>query len=139
MITRKFEIVSVKFKSLVFNIEVPMLLILLRRVICSVENWGQWRRKWAIISISQLQLRKVFRVSSKLYLKLCPRQWLRPSPRLFIYLMRLRIRQLNRMLDDGLINCSKDFFKLVYTSRIPNVDILFVSFQGTRRKEKFLK
>ena len=47
-------------------------------------------------------------VSSKLCLNLCSRKWLRPSRDLISYLMPLGLRQLNRLLGDGLTNCSKE-------------------------------
>ena len=66
-----------------------MFSMALRRVHLSVVYMGQWRRKWAVDSISKPQLQNGFKESWKLCLNLCSSKWLKPSGSLVINLILL--------------------------------------------------
>ena len=53
-----------------------------------------------------------------LYLNLCSRKWLGPSYHLTSYLMPLGLWQLNRLLGDVLINCSKEMELCISVSNL---------------------
>ena len=53
-----------------------------------------------------------------LYLNLCSRKWLGPSYDLTSYLMPLGLWQLNRLLGDVLINCSKEMELCISVSNL---------------------
>ena len=87
--------------------------IKLRRVRLSVIYVGEWRRKWAVDSISKPRLQNGFKESWKLCLNLRSRKWLKPSRSLVINLIPLGLWQLKRLLADGLINFRILFLKIL--------------------------
>ena len=78
------------------------LLKLLKKVLLSLINKGQWRRKWVVDSISWPQLHKGLIESWKLCLKLFSVKWVEPGQNLVIILIPWVLWQLE--LGAGLMN-----------------------------------
>ena len=74
----------------------------LRTVLLSLTNWGQWRRKCSVDSTSFPQLHSGFNISWKPCLNLCSLKWLKPSLSLVIRQIPLGLWQLD--FGDGRMN-----------------------------------
>ena len=115
-----------------------MLFKVLRRVCLLSWNIGQWRRKWEVDSILEPQLQSGFKQFWKLYLNLCSRKWLNSSRSRVINLIPLRLQQLKKLFDLGLINLRILFLKIPKFSELRGLGSrLFHSMMRTERKNFF--
>ena len=89
-----------------------MLPMIFRKVDLSFEKLGQWRRKWADVSISLPQLQIGLSESWKLCLNLCSRRWLKPNLNLFNNLTPLGLWQLKKVLSEGHEKFKSVFLKI---------------------------
>ena len=62
-----------------YAVFLSVLPIMFKRVDLSFEKLGQWRSKWADVSVSLPQLQIGLSESWKLCLNLCSRRWLKPN------------------------------------------------------------
>ena len=60
-----------------------------------------------------ITIAKWIQIILKAILSLYFRKWLKPSGNLISYVMPLGLLQLNKLLGDGLMNCSKYFLKIL--------------------------
>ena len=77
-----------------------MLPMIFRKVDLSFQKLGQWRRKWADVSISLAQLQIGLSESWKLCLNLCSRRWLKSNLNLVNNLTPLILWQLKTVLPE---------------------------------------
>ena len=83
-----------------------------------MKQWGQWRRKWAKVSILLPQLQTGLSVYWKSCLNLCSRRWLKPSLNLVSNLTPLRFWQLKTLFPEGRINFKRLFLKIFKFSEL---------------------
>ena len=95
--------VSVICKSLLSKMFL-LYLIAFRKVDLSLEWWGQWRRKWAELSVSISQLQIGVGELWKPCLNLCSRRWLKPSLNLVSNLSLMGLWELKTLFPEGRIN-----------------------------------
>ena len=103
----------VNIESLVFVKEPSILLInCAQEGVPLISKQGAVKKKVRIcFNIKATRTRWGFRLSWKLCLNLCSREWLRPRRSFVRYLIPLQLWQLNTMFGDGLINFNKFFLK----------------------------
>ena len=95
-----------------------MLPMILRKVDLSFEKLGQWRRKWADVSISLPQLHVCLSESWKLCLNLYSRRWLKRNLNLVNNLSPLGLWQLKTVLPEGRMKFKSVFLKIFKLSEL---------------------
>ena len=101
----------VTWESLLVKMFLLLLPMIFRKVDLSFEKLGQWRRKWADVSVSLRELQIGLSESSKLYFNLCSRRWLKPNLNL-VNLTPLGLWQLKKVLLEGREKFKSVFLKI---------------------------
>ena len=91
---------------------------MLPKVDLSFKKLGQWRRKWADVSISLPQLQIGLSESWKLCLNLCSRRWLKPNLNLVNNLTPLGLWQLKVVLPEGRMKFKSVFLEMFELSEL---------------------
>ena len=131
----------VNIESLVFAKEPSILLInCAQEGVSLISKQGTVKKKVRIcFNIKATRTRWGFRLSWKLCLNLCSREWLRPRRSFVRYLIPLQLWQLKTLFGDGLINFNKFFLKTLRLAALRRLGSnLFHSITVDGKKE-FLK
>ena len=110
--------VSVTWESSLIKMFLSMLPMISRKVDLSFEKLGQWRRKWADVSISLPQLQIGLSESWKLCLNLCSWRWLKPNLNLVNNLTHLGLWQLKTVLPEERMKFKSVFLKTLKLSEL---------------------
>ena len=101
-----------------YAVFLSVLPIMFKRVDLSFEKLGQWRSKWADVSVSLPQLQIGLSESWKLCLNLCSWGWLKPSLNLVKNVTPLGLWQLKTVLPEGRTKFRNVFLKIFKLSEL---------------------
>ena len=117
-----------------------MLPMIFRKIDFPFEKLGQWRRKWADVSISLPKLHMGLSESWNLCLNLCSRRWLKPNLNLVNNLTPLGLWQLKTVLPEGRMKFKSVFLKIFKLSELRIFrSSLFHSITAEEKKEFWKK